>query len=115
MAWDRTDVAVTSLAFDWDVVDHECIPLFNYNPLEIAPTVRHERDIGLGDETFAIGLFRSHYGQQRNMPVIRVGNIAAMPEEPIAAKYGKDFIEGYLVEMRSIAGLSGSPVFVIDQ
>src|SRR5690349_16569172 len=39
MAWDRTDVAVTSLAFDWDVVDHECIPLFNYNPLEIAPTV----------------------------------------------------------------------------
>jgi hypothetical protein len=111
-AWERTDVAVTSIAFDWDVVDHECIPLLTYDPVDDLPLMKPERQFGLGDETFTVGLFRSHYGAQRNMPIIRIGNIAAMPEEPIKAKFGKDFIEGYLVEMRSIAGLSGSPVFV---
>ena len=33
-----------------------------------------------------------------------------MPDEPIPTKKGS--IEGYLIEARSIGGLSGSPVFV---
>jgi hypothetical protein len=41
-----------------------------------------EHKIGLGDEVFVVGLFRSHYGQQRNVPIIRVGNIAMLKGEP---------------------------------
>ena len=52
----------------------------------------------------------NHYGQHKNIPIVRVGNIAAMPEERVATQMG--LIDAYLVEARSIGGLSGSPVFV---
>ena len=39
-----------------------------------------------------------------------MGNIARMPGEPVLSKYGE--LQAYLVETRSIAGLSGSPVFL---
>jgi hypothetical protein len=65
--------------------------------------------IGLGDDVVVAGLFTSHKGNKRNIPIVRVGNIAAMPEEPVAALGGA---EAYFVEVRSIGGLSGSPVFV---
>jgi|SRR5215831_1556610 len=69
------------------------------------------RRIDEGDEVFIAGLFRRHYGRSRNVPVIRIGNIAMMPDEPIPSRIGE--IEGaYLVEIRSIGGLSGSPTFV---
>jgi hypothetical protein len=57
-----------------------------------------------------MGLFKSHYGEQRNIPIIRIGNIAALPEEPVQTHYCGP-TDAYLVEVRSIAGLSGSPVF----
>jgi hypothetical protein len=66
--------------------------------------------IGPGDDTFAIGLFAQHAGKGRNIPIVRVGNIAAMPEEKVASKTMD--IDAYLVEVRSLRGLSGSPVFV---
>ena len=44
------------------------------------------------------------------LPIIRVGNIAAFPDEPIQLRTGAERV--VLVETRSIAGLSGSPVFV---
>lgn len=67
--------------------------------------------IGIGDEVFIIGLFVSHFGKKRNIPIARVGNLAAMTEEKIDTR---DFgsIDAYLIEARSIGGLSGSPVFV---
>jgi hypothetical protein len=70
-----------------------------------------QRRIGLGDEIFIIGLFRSHYGRQRNVPIIRVGNLAMMKGEPVKTEYC-GYTEAYLVEARSISGLSGSPVFI---
>jgi hypothetical protein len=106
-------VALTPITFDWDIVDHECIPLFSYDPASDWPIMKKPQPgFGLGDETFAIGLFRSHHGAQRNIPIVRIGNISALPEEPIRTTHGCGFVDGYLVEMRSIAGLSGSPVFV---
>jgi hypothetical protein len=65
---------------------------------------------GLGDEVFIVGLFRSHHGRQRNIPIIRTGNLAMMVGEPVLTKNG--FVDAYLVEARSIGGLSGSPVFI---
>jgi hypothetical protein len=69
--------------------------------------------IGQGDEVFIIGLFSNHPGKLRNIPIVRVGNIAAMPGERVNSRHwhNRD-IEAYLIESRSIGGLSGSPVFV---
>jgi hypothetical protein len=71
-------------------------------------------NISIGDETYTVGLYSLVPGRNDNVPVIRVGNIAMMPGEPIKCA---DNIERelYLIEMRSIAGLSGSPVFALSQ
>jgi len=77
----------------------------------VTTDVINSEGIGCGDEVFITGLFIPHFGLQRNLPIIRIGNIACMPDEPVQTKdYGR--IEAYLVEARSIGGLSGSPVFV---
>ena len=73
--------------------------------------IAEEHTIGPGDELFFPGLLVTHHGKNRNLPIIRAGTIAAMREEPVLTKaYGE--IDAYLVEARSIGGLSGSPVFV---
>jgi hypothetical protein len=102
----RTDVAATALMHSTDMMDHDFIPL----PEDGFTIGGSQKRFGLGSQVFAIGLFRSHFGQDRNIPIVRVGNISAMPEEPISTKLG--FMDAYLIETRSIAGLSGSPVFV---
>ena len=77
--------------------------------------VIHEESIGIGDDVFAIGLFTKKSGNQRNTPIMRTGIIASMPEEPLETGED-DELPGtcnvYLVELRSIGGISGSPVFV---
>ena len=82
--------------------------------LTLPPNVFLERRhmdavVGLGADVFLVGLFFNHIGKKRNTPIVRFGNIAAMPEEPVTSAIGE--IEAYLVEARSIGGLSGSPVF----
>jgi hypothetical protein len=64
----------------------------------------------LGDDVFIAGMFVSRMGETKNIPIARFGNISAMPEEKIRTAYG--YHDAYLVESRSIDGLSGSPVFV---
>jgi len=69
-----------------------------------------ESHIGTGDEVFITGLFTKITETTRNIPIVRVGNVAMIPGEKIP--FGDDYIDAYLVEARSIGGLSGSPVFV---
>jgi hypothetical protein len=69
-----------------------------------------EFDIGPGDDVFVVGRFVNHEGKERNLPTARFGNIAQMPWEPITIDGQPQ--ESFLVEARSIAGYSGSPVFV---
>jgi hypothetical protein len=99
------DVAVFNWAPSHEIFDYLFIPL------EMAATqeIIKKENIGVGDDVFLTGLFQNHYGLQRNIPIIRVGNIASMPEEKVHTKWGD--IDAYLVEARSIGGLSGSPVF----
>lgn len=67
--------------------------------------------IGIGDEVFCVGLFTPASGSdKRNTPIVRHGNIAMIPGEQIQTSSG--YADVYLVEARSIGGLSGSPVFV---
>jgi len=69
-----------------------------------------EFEIGIGHDVFVTGLFRHHHGEQKNIPIVRVGTIAALDEEKVQTTvYLRD---AYLIECRSIGGLSGSPVFL---
>jgi hypothetical protein len=101
------DVSILKWAPQQQIFDYLVVPT------EIVATddVIKSNSIGLGDEVFVTGLFVSRFGERRNIPIVRVGNIASMPEEKIDGK-GFGPIDAYLVESRSIGGLSGSPVFV---
>ena len=71
------------------------------------------KGIGIGDEIYVTGLFRFVTGKDSNQVVTRMGSLSMIPSERVPSmKWHKDGIEGYLVESRSIGGLSGSPVFV---
>jgi hypothetical protein len=69
--------------------------------------------IGVGDEVYITGMFVGHLGEKKNLPIIRIGTIAAMPEEPLQTQYGTH--DAFLIEARSIDGLSGSPVCINTQ
>jgi hypothetical protein len=68
-------------------------------------------NIGPGDDVFIVGRFVNHEGKQQNHPTVRFGAIAQMPGEPITFPDGTHQ-DSFLVEVRSIAGFSGSPVFL---
>jgi hypothetical protein len=78
----------------------------------LTPNIVAEHNIGPGDEVFMAGRFVTHEGRQRNTPTARFGNISMLPAEPIAHPSRGIDQESFLVEMRSLAGFSGSPVFV---
>lgn len=74
--------------------------------------VMQARDIGPGDEVFMIGRVVDLEGRQFNTPLVRFGNIARMPVEPIYQEKTGYPQESFVIEARSIPGYSGSPVFV---
>jgi hypothetical protein len=62
--------------------------------------------LGIGDDCYFFGRFMGHPGIEKNLPMLRFGNLAMMPREPV---YGE---EAFLVEFKSMPGFSGSPVFI---
>jgi len=108
-----TDVAVTPIDF-LPEEEYKQIVLRTPPPnrgIIATKQIMQENRIGLGDEIFIVGLFKSHYGRQKNVPIIRVGNLAMIKGEPVRTDYC-GYTEAHLVEARSIGGLSGSPVFI---
>jgi hypothetical protein len=103
-----TDVAVCPFNIRAADFDLTWIPL-----IEMAATagVIQKSKIGPGEEVVIVGMFRSHYGHERNRPVVRAGTIALLDNEPVYTKWS-GYTAAYLVEARSIGGLSGSPAFV---
>jgi len=77
----------------------------------VTPKIIYDEDIGIGDDIMMIGRFVNHEGKQKNSPAVRFGNIAMMAEEKIVTPTGLAQ-EAFLVEVRSLPGYSGSPVFV---
>lgn len=100
----EVDVAIAGFPME-DEFDCASLPTFTFLTDEI---ISQER-IGAGEDIAITGLFVNHYGHQRNIPIIRGGIISAMPEEKVQTQSG--LIDAYLIEARSIGGLSGSPVF----
>ncbi len=98
------DVAVAPISFNRDVdFARITIRMFANSQSMI------DEQIGLGDDIAIVGLFTNHIGRTRNEPIVRIGNICAMPKDKIVTELGNMY--GYLIEARSIGGLSGSPVF----
>lgn len=87
---------------------------YNYHPILLSqlvtPDMVRELAIGLGDDLFMVGRFINHDGKERNIPVVRFGTIAMMPEEPLVINGQAQ--ESFLIEIRTIPGFSGSPVFI---
>ena len=69
----------------------------------------NSENLGPGDEVFFPGLFTPAPGIKRIIPMVRNGNIAMFPGQQIQSSDG--YADLYLIEARSIGGLSGSPVF----
>jgi hypothetical protein len=105
---ESSDIAAAKIAIlpEWD---HAGWPLAL---VESNGLISAER-MGLGREIFLAGLFTKRRGNQRNVPIVRIGNIAALPSqsEQIKLRSG-DLVTAYLAETRSIGGLSGSPAFI---
>jgi hypothetical protein len=79
------------------------------------------QSIGPGSEVYLLGRFINHEGKQRNSPSMRHGHIAMMADEDnkllqeertINGKVVQFEQESFLVEIHTIGGYSGSPVFV---
>jgi len=102
------DVALFPLGLDTQIFDFQPLPA----GMLLTEELRLSKGIGIGDEVFITGLFVHHVGRSKNLPIVRTGNIAMIPEERIPIKNFGD-MEAYLIEARSIGGLSGSPVFTI--
>ena len=103
---DLVDVAVTAWKPQFNDLDFRCVTTdicFNEH-------VKKDANIGTGNEVFITGLFSRFTGASKNHPIVRMGNIAMMPDEKIPTKGGDR--DAYLIEARSIGGVSGSPVFV---
>ena len=103
------DVAVLGFAPPTDLIEYKCLPISMFATHEFI----NQCEVGIGDDLCVTGLFTQRFGTTRNQPIIRFGNIAAMPGDPLQDQDSGLPYSAYLVEVRSIGGLSGSPVFVI--
>lgn len=101
----KVDISATGFNLN-DNHDHLYYPQTSFMTNDLVK----QNEIDCGDEVFITGLFKHHTGNIRNSPIVRIGNIALMPSENI--QIDDHFIDAYLIESRSIGGLSGSPVFV---
>lgn len=95
---------------------HYAPPIEKYDVTSAPPGVLNTNEflaqkiIDIGTEVFMVGLFAHHTGNKRNQPILRAGVIAMIPDEHVHSNlFGN--MEGYLIESRSIGGLSGSPVY----
>lgn len=108
----KSDVAIARVRLrDWEVPEVKWIQ----SELFVTAAFVAAQQVGLGDELTFVGLFSPAPGTSRPQPVVRFGNIARMPTEPVAVEITPNTpveIEAYLVEGRSWGGQSGSPVFL---
>jgi hypothetical protein len=106
-----TDVAAIPFSFNQKMVAQA--PIFlNHGWLQKGTREElRKRGAALGQEIAIVGLFRHHMGADVNVPIVRIGNISAMPLERVWTKYC-GYTDAFLVEARSISGLSGSPAFL---
>jgi hypothetical protein len=111
----RIDVAVYPCFLPKDQFEFKHFPIGPLSDGQIPDHALTEaiiarQDIGIGSEVYVAGMFVGRLGEKKNIPILRIGTIAAMAGEPITTEYGQH--DAFLLEVRSIDGLSGSPACV---
>lgn len=104
---DSIDVAVCW----WQIPSRKLDLLSITTNMFLTPESARQNNIGPGDEVLITGLFAKITGEFKNVPIVRVGNLAMAPKGRVVPS-GVGNIEAYLVEAKSMGGISGSPVFV---
>jgi len=69
-----TDIAIASINFNADE-DFRALLLSGDKSLAATQELLLRTNVNVGHEVFIAGLFRSHYGRQRNIPIIRTGEV----------------------------------------
>lgn len=105
------DLAICLLQLDDPAAFHVSTPRYHLRPRPEQPWLDEHGEI-LGRDVVMVGRFIGHDGKETNIPALRFGNVAALPVEPILHPTGIKQ-ESFLVEMHSLPGFSGSPVFVL--
>jgi hypothetical protein len=102
----RHDLAIIPIRVDLAKHRVKAVPFKDL----ITPDAIRGHDIGPGDEVFMIGRFVKHDGKLVNSPSVRFGNLSMMVDNIEHPSLGMQ--ESFAVEMRSMGGYSGSPVYV---
>jgi len=98
------DLAVNGVV----ALDHHDQMLFpSWQILENSEIERY--DVNLGEQVVFPGLFVHHHGTHRNIPIVRLGSLAALGGERVLSEGVER--DAFLIEARSIGGYSGAPVF----
>jgi hypothetical protein len=104
------DLSVRLLGLNPNIHDVKVVPISQF----LTEDTRYLFEIGPGDPCFMVGRFVNHEGKEKNIPSARFGQIAQNPGDKVVV--GDVEQESFLVEVRSIGGFSGSPVYVyLDQ
>lgn len=72
-----------------------------------------QQDISEGDELFYTGMFDSHLGMFKNIPVVQFGKISQLSEEKYRTENG--YTELYLLDVAASVGSNGSPMYYYDE
>lgn len=106
----KVDVAICHFDFNRHDQDEDLdVGVLSKGSIATEETAKHY-GLSAGIEVFIIGAFVGRIGENRNIPIVRSGNIAAMPLEPVWPY--SPTRPAYLVETRSLGGISGSPLFL---
>src|SRR5271155_3219939 len=89
-----------------DKVDFRFIPVSMF----VDESILKSSDVEEGDAIYFVGLMAQFYGNKKNSPVVRHGTLALMTDEAIPSSMGPQ--RGYIAEVQSWPGNSGSPVFL---
>jgi hypothetical protein len=112
------DSTIDVCAFRFNEIKHDASDELEINSINLQTmaigghqlTTAQAVGLSLGDEVFICGAFVGRVGYRKNIPVVRIANIAAMPEEPVDLAFPRK--PAYLIDTRSLGGTSGSPVFL---
>ncbi len=110
---DDTSIDLCALRFvglSHTTKDELDIRSINLRTMIVGPSNAAKVGLCLGDEVFICSAFVGRVGYRKNIPVVRIANIAAMPEEPV--DFASPRKPAYLIETRSLGGTSGAPVFL---
>jgi hypothetical protein len=72
-----------------------------------------ELDIRMGDDVCMVGRHLNYDGGLTNTPTSRFGHLVQLPGEVIADERGRSYA-AFLVQIPSLPGFSGSPVFLMQ-